>query len=973
LLQRRVTDVAITLCSRGPGQLAEGEGSPPRSRIAAGFIFSACQNPPMTDACPAPELRDFLRQRHDELTRRFAEEALVWPPPSWSAERGDRALLASDWLIEAALRSPRQFLDDVVADVAPALPDPAGFERSDDFAEALRRYRRAMSLRILVDDLGDEDTTLATLARASRLAEDCIECALRHVESQQAARYGWPRRADGSVARMSVVGMGKLGGGELNFSSDVDLILAFAENGDTDGARSISAEEFHARVGQRLAQLLSEVAASGFVLRVDYRLRPFGSAGRVALSFAAMEQYYQREGRDWERYAWTKARCVAGDRAAGAELIASLRPFVYRKYLDFTAIEGLRELKARIDAEVERREREHDLKLGPGGIREVEFTVQLLQLIRAGREPELRTPRLLDALAAAEQLGHFDADTAQRLCSAYLFLRRAENRVQMLRDEQTHSLPDDALARSRIAATLGFADVAAMQAALEGERAWVADLFARTLEAPTRAKGLHVADEFETRAQDALGGWSAAVTEALNSLMGSLGVRRLDSRARERFERAVPRLLAEVRALADPEPAALRVVRLLHAISGRTAYLALLAEKRGARARLVEVFANSAFLAERVIAHPLLLDDLLDERFDDAVPAADAIADAFARQLARASTGDVEAELSALHDARQSLVFRIGLAWLARRIDAVDASAALADIAACALRHALVLATRDVAANHGTPGDGFLIVGYGSLGARELGFGSDLDLVFVFDEMLGERSSDGARPLEAMRWFPRLAQRVLHWLATTTQAGNLYDVDMRLRPDGAKGLPVSSLASFADYQRERAWLWEHQALLRARAVAGAQAFAARFDAVRAAVLSQPRDAAQVFAEVGRMRERWRTELDRSTADRFDLKQGRGGLVDIEFLLQALVLVHAQRHPALCGSGGTTRVIESLHVAGVLDAESRAVLLRTHQECLSRALDCSLDLRPRVIAHDADLAVWTAATAAILRRFGLPAG
>ncbi len=262
----------------------------------------------MTDACPAPELRDFLRQRHDELTRRFAEEALVWPPPSWSAERGDRALLASDWLIEAALRSPRQFLDDVVADVAPALPDPAGFERSDDFAEALRRYRRAMSLRILVDDLGDEDTTLATLARASRLAEDCIECALRHVESQQAARYGWPRRADGSVARMSVVGMGKLGGGELNFSSDVDLILAFAENGDTDGARSISAEEFHARVGQRLAQLLSEVAASGFVLRVDYRLRPFGSAGRVALSFAAMEQYYQREGRDWERYAWTKAR-----------------------------------------------------------------------------------------------------------------------------------------------------------------------------------------------------------------------------------------------------------------------------------------------------------------------------------------------------------------------------------------------------------------------------------------------------------------------------------------------------------------------------------------------------------------------------------------------------------------------------------------------------------------------------------------
>lgn len=924
----------------------------------------------MTDPRRIPELSAFLGQRHDELERRFVEDGLVWPPSAWSARCGDRALLMSDWLIEAALRAPQQFLDDVVAETPPALPDPYGFERSEDFAEALRRFRRATSLRILVDDLGDDDTTLATLARATRLAEDCIECALRHVEQQQAARYGWPRRSDGAVARMSVIGMGKLGGGELNFSSDVDLILAFADHGDTDGARPISAEEFHARVGQRLAQLLSEVAASGFVLRVDYRLRPFGSAGRVALSFAAMEQYYQREGRDWERYAWTKARCIAGDREAGAELITSLRPFVYRKYLDFTAIEGLRELKARIDAEVERREREQDLKLGPGGIREVEFTVQLLQLIRAGREPELRTPRLLDALAAAEQLGHFDADTAARLRRAYLFLRRAENRVQMLRDEQTHSLPDDALARARIAATLGFADSAAMLEALTIERAWVADLFARTLEAPTRAKGLHVADEFETRAQDALGGWSAAVTEALQSLMGSLGVRRLDSRARERFERAVPRLLAEVRTLAEPEAAALRVVRLLHAIAGRTAYLALLSEKRGARARLVEVFAHSAFLAERVIAHPLLLDDLLDERFDDAVPDAAAITETFARQLARATTNDVEAELAALHDARQSLVFRIGLAWLARRIDAVDAATALADVASAALRHALALATRDLAVSHGTPGEGFLIVGYGSLGARELGFGSDLDLVFVFDEGLAERSSDGARPLEALRWFSRLAQRVLHWLATTTQAGNLYDVDMRLRPDGAKGLPVSSLASFADYQRERAWLWEHQALVRACAVAGPGDLQSRFARVRGDVLETLRDPAAVFAEVARMRERWRTELDRSSADRFDLKQGRGGLVDIEFLLQALVLAHAHVHSGLATIGRTPQLIAALHAVGVLDGESQAVLLRTHQECLSRALDCSLDLRPRVIARDADLQAWTDATVAILKRYGI---
>lgn len=924
----------------------------------------------MTASRFAPDVRAFLDHRHDELTRRFGDEGLSWPPHGWTPQRCEQALLASDWLFEAAMRAPGQFVDDVVAASAPTLPDPAGHDSSEAYAEALRRYRRAMSLRILVDDLEDADRTLSTLERATRLAEECIEGALCHVELQQAARYGWPRKADGTIARMSVIGMGKLGGGELNFSSDVDLILTFAENGDTDGARPISGEEFHARVGQRLAQLLSEVTAAGFVLRVDYRLRPFGSAGRVALSFAAMEQYYQREGRDWERYAWTKARTVAGDREAGAELIQTLRPFVYRKYLDFTAIEGLRELKARIDAEVERREREHDLKLGPGGIREVEFTVQLLQLIRAGREPELRTPRLLDALAAAEQLGHFDADTAARLRAAYLFLRRVENRVQMLRDEQTHALPDEALARSRIAISLGYPDSTAMVAAIAAQRAYVAEVFARTLDAPTRAKGLHVADEFETRTQDALAGWSPQVSEALNSLMGSLGVRRLDSRARERFERAVPRLLADVRQLAEPEDAALRVVRLLHAIAGRTAYLALLSEKRGARTRLVDVFAHSAFLAERVIVHPLLLDDLLDERFDEAVPDAAVIADTFARQLARAASGDVEAELAALHDARQSLVFRLGLAWLARRIDAVDCAAALAGVAATALRHALALATRDLARSHGTPGDGFLIVGYGSLGAGELGFGSDLDLVFVFDEALAERSSDGPRPLEASRWFPRLAQRVLHWLATTTQAGNLYDVDMRLRPDGAKGLPVSSLASFADYQRERAWLWEHQALLRSRAVAGPADLEARFDAVRTAVIATAREPAEVFAEVARMRGRWRHELDRSDAQRFDLKQGLGGLVDIEFLLQALVLAYAARHPQLAAATRSTDLLARLHDCGLLDAESHAVLLRTHQECLSRALDCSLDLRPRVVAREPALMAWTDATAAILKRFGL---
>lgn len=919
-------------------------------------------------------------------------------PDDAVADARIRALaLASDFAIDVCMRQPALLARLLHDDGAASLPLPAlTAEHRADWPMLLRRYRQAESVRLIWRDVNGLDTLDETLAGTTRLAEDCLQCALSALEAEFVQRSGTVRGIGGVPVRLVVFALGKLGGGELNFSSDVDLVYAYEQDGDSDGARSLAAEDYFARLGQQLAKLLDEVTAEGFCHRVDLRLRPFGSAGRIALSFTAMEQYFQREGRDWERYAWQKARTVAGDSAAGARFLDALRPFVYRRYLDYGALDGLREMKATIAAEVARKEMADDIKRGPGGIREVEFLAQALQLIRGGREPALRERRLQPALRALCEGRHLTEETRDALLAAYRFLRLLENRLQMLRDAQTQALPADPLDRTRLARGLGEPGWDALQSRLQMHRERVSQEFDALLAPRERAaqpdalvaywRRLHDdvgrgsagrgsagrdADEREAGASDALveAGFAQSdeVDQALRDFARAPGVRDLSDTARGRLDRLMPTLLATLAVSPEPLLALRRLLAMLHAILRRASYLALLDEQPAALSRLIDVLVRSALLGERLAAHPLLLDELLDQRVAGPLPRREECIAACETALHQE---DSEAALLALNEARQALGFRIALATLDRRVDGIGAARLLAALADAMVDAVYRLAVRELEAQHGRIADArFAVLGYGSLGGRELGFGSDLDIVFVYAAP-HDAMSDGARALDASRWSARLAQKVVALLGAPTGAGRLYDVDVRLRPDGAKGLLVSTIASFEDYQRHRAWTWEHQALVRARAVAGDAALCAEFERVRAQTLAQPRDAEKLREDVVSMRTRMRAELDRSTAARFDLKQGEGGLVDLEFLLQYLVLRESEAKPALLVLRDTPGLIGALEAEAAFDADTAARLRTAHAALVGAGLRCTLDRRARIVVPEVGIDEARAVVAAAVRMFGI---
>jgi len=921
------------------------------------------------------ELRTLIDQRYADLVARCRTAGVHLHDDAGVAERIRRTLLASDfafdvWCRQPELLSPKGL--ERMRSGSDASARIGALELHDDEVQcmaALRRFRHAEALRLVFRDVNGLDDLPQTLSATSVLYESLLDRALAWSEKMLAARYGHARNAEGVLQRLLVIGFGKLGGSELNFSSDIDLVLAYPEGGQSDGTRSIDNSEYFVRMGRQLVRLLHEPTVDGICARVDLRLRPFGNSGRLALSFAAMEQYYQSEGRDWERYAWIKARPVAGDRAAGKQLQQLLRPFIYRKYLDYTAFAGLREMKALIDAEVARKDLADNLKLGPGGIREIEFIVQLTQLIRGGREPSLRVRGLLPALTACEARGHVSASRARMLREAYILLRKVENRVQMLRDAQTHDIPELALNRERIALSLDYPDWHTLDATLAKQRAVVSEEFAavlmpqggRTASVPVADQVLwqRVCDETLDATMLEASGFVPAgeLADSLLKLPQAATVRTMSGRSRERLDHLMPQLLSNARETKAPVPSMLRLCRLMQAVARRSSYLALLEEQPGARKRLVRLFAESAFLAERVIEQPLLLDDVLDPRIDQLPFKRADIAAEITRVLGTLEEREAEAELERINEFKSSTAFRLGLAFNDGRVDAVATSRRLAALAESVVGAVLTLAEREMTSQYGRlpgEGSGFSIFGYGSLGGMELGFASDLDLVFVYDSRRAQAMSDGARSIDGARWYQRLAQRFMNWLTVLTRSGRLYEVDARLRPDGSKGLLVSSLDSFIAYQQSRAWTWEHQALLRARTVAGDAVLNQELAEVRRAILAAPREQATVLAEVSSMRQRWRAERDRSDERQLDLKQGHGGLLDIEFALQGLVLAHASRHPGLLGVTTNAGLIEACLVAGLLDGRQAATLTAAHADLLKRALACTLDLRSRIAPRDPDL-------------------
>ncbi len=847
---------------------------------------------------------------------------------------------------------------------APSLPpDPATPEAH--FLSELRRWRRRELVRIAWRDLAGWVDLSETFGDLTAFADAAIAAALAHARRTLIARYGEPRSAGGEVQPLVVIGMGKLGGGELNFSSDVDLVLLFPEHGETEGARGIANEEFFTRLGQALVRLLEAPTPEGFVLRVDLRLRPFGDSGPLVSSFAAFEDYLPRHGRDWERYAYVKARPVTSAERYAEIDAAAIRPFVYRRYLDYGVFESLREMKALIEREMQRRELADHIKLGPGGIREIEFIVQALQLTRGGRDRRLQTPSLLTALSRLAETRLLPLEATRELEAAYIYLRRLENRLQMLGDAQVHRLPADALSRERIALAMGSRDWGSLLAELGEHRERVSRQFRLVVlgagEPDRGAVRIDLGRFWDSQAEtaalaEALAGAgfsdSAEAARLLLELRASSLVRKLDEPGRKRLQALLPDLLADIGRSRAQLPVLRRILAIIEATGKRSAYFALLKENSAARARLVELAGHGEFLAAQIAAHPLLLDELIDERLLSQPPDRAGLAGELASRMEQLREDDPEQQVEALRQFQRAALFRVAVADLTGALPLMQVSDRLTDIAELIVERALELGWRQITAQFGVPSCGggtatrvvnICAVGYGKLGGIELGYASDLDLVFLHDSQ-GERQETvgAARPIDNQLFFVRLAQRIVHLLTMHSAAGRLYEVDVRLRPSGKGGLLVTNIDAFADYQRQEAWTWEHQALLHARAVAGSPELRARFERVRLDVLCRHVRRERLREEVRNMRERQRRELSRGDAQRFDIKQDPGGIADIEFLAQYWALKWAAEYPPVAMYSDTIRQLESVASADLVPQASVDLLTRAYRAYRARTHHLSLD-------------------------------
>ena len=814
--------------------------------------------------------------------------------PAWSLDAGlDRAFSRDE--MRAALEA-----------------DPASDEES--LWRSLRILRQRTMLRLIARDLAGLAPLAEVLETTTALAEVTINHALGHLHQWLSAKYGRPVGAEsGRPQELHVVGMGKLGGGELNVSSDIDLVFVYPEEGETDGARPMSNHEFFSRLGRRLIAALSEITADGSVFRVDMRLRPYGDGSPLVASFDMLENYFVTQGRDWERYAWIKARVLTGDR--GAELDELARPFVYRRHLDYHALASLRELHRQIRREVERRELAGNIKLGRGGIREVEFVVQVFQLIRGGRDPALRTQSTLAVLPLLAARNLLPAAATRELAESYEFLRKLEHRLQYLDDQQTHVLPSKDSDQALIAEAMGCADAAALASVLDEQRAQVAAVFdgifasASGGEHPLAHVWQESADEEACAQALAQLGYrhAADIGKRLKTMRAGGRYREMPAASQAQLDRLIPLTVESAAAEQNPDVTLERMLDLLECVSRRSAYLALLEEYPQALTRLAALMSASPWVAQYLIQHPILLDELLDTRALYTAPDWPAALEHLHAQLADVA-GDTEKEMDLLRHFKHAHTMRLIAQDLAGLLPIETLSDHLSDLACVLLDEVLRITWPTVRHAH-RPDPRFAIIGYGKLGGKELGYAGDLDIVFLYDDDAPE----------APEIYARYAQRVNAWLTTVTAAGVLYETDLRLRPDGAGGLLVSPLESFKEYQSKHAWIWEHQALTRARFVAGDRAIGAAFEALRVDILKQRRDLDSLRREVLAMRQKL-LEGHPNRTPLFDLKHDRGGLIDVEFAVQYLVLGHSHRYAELTGNIGNLALLKLAARLGLLAAE-----------------------------------------------------
>ncbi len=790
----------------------------------------------------------------------------------------------------------------------------------------LRQFRCREMMRIAWRDLAGWADLDETLSDLTELAEVCIQFALDYLYKQACDRKGVPRSEHGTPINIVVLGMGKLGAWELNYSSDIDLIFAYAEDGVLQDRKETTYGEFFSRICRSLVKVLDEMTADGFVFRTDIRLRPFGDSGPVIMTFDGMENYYLTQAREWERYAMIKARQVAGDFESGKQLSALIKPFVYRRYLDYGAFEELRSLKLQITQELKRKDRMENVKLGPGGIREIEFIGQAFQLIRGGQETELQERSILNILKLLEEKELLPKEDAMQLQSSYCFLRKVENHIQQYQDKQTHDLPTDPLGQQILAFSMDYPDWESFKANLDSVRAEVQNVFDQVF-------SLSDQDASENSAEIVWsGGCDAAAEEylqqhgfklasemlrALKNFKNSRAISRLSAKGAGVIDRLIPQLIDSIQIVENTDETLKRVLDLFEEVAGRNVYLSLLSENPDALTQLIKLSSASPWICQYLALYPVLFDELLDTRSLYEPLDKELLNQQLETCLEAVDIEDVEQLMIKLRQFKQLNVLRIAAADIMLAIPVVIVSDYLTYVAEVIVEHVIKRAWDLLAVKHGLPPDssatnmGFAVLGFGKLGGIELGYGSDLDMVFLCDYKSGNALTDGGKPISCAQFYGRLGQKVRHIMDTKMLSGVLYEVDMRLRPSGDSGLLVAHINSYEDYLKNNAWTWEHQALVRGRFIAGDGRLKQQYEEIRQRVLSMSRNKNELKKEVSEMRDKMREALTKKEIDSFDLKQSKGGIVDIEFIVQFLVLAHASENSSLTRYTDNIRLLDTL--------------------------------------------------------------
>lgn len=822
-----------------------------------------------------------------------------------------------------------------------------------EMGQALRWVRVREMVRIAWRDINYLSPLEETLGNLSDLAESFIDLTFRKLDGWQRLKLGTPVGEDGSPLEVIVLGMGKLGARELNYSSDIDLIFAFPEAGYTvDGPRSVNNEEYFIKLCRAFLKVFNEKGPEGILFRVDMRLRPFGDAGPLTMSFNALEDYYQNQGREWERYAMIKAKPMGGDRHTGEELLQRLRPFVYRRYLDYGVYDSLRDMKYMIAAEIERKGLKDNIKIGAGGIREIEFFGQIFQLARGGVEAHLQERSILKVLELLTRDTYITPVVCDELTNAYRFLRLAENRLQEYSDQQVHELPIDEHQRLRLAASLGYKDWASFYQQLSSHTAKVHfhfnDLLSHEEEdgngtdlAVAGLSDVWLGQSEQEESVNILGkaGYvdMEAVTSSLNWLREDSATKRLSAKGRDLLDKLIPIVLKKVGQSEQPELALKRIFDLIQAIEQRISYLSLLLENPHALTHLVELANASSWIVSFLARHPLLLDELMDLETLYKPPVREELEMSLHRRLNQIPEDDLEKQLEELIIFKNVNVFQVAAADIAGAFQLMKVSDYLSHTAETILSQTFGLSWDFLVNRYGEPvaeldGEpcelGFLIVAYGKLGGLELSYGSDLDLVFLNAAVDGE-TSGGEKTMGNPEFYVRLGQRIVHLLTANTRAGRLYEIDMRLRPNGSSGILVSNLESFREYQKEEAWTWEHQALLRARPICGDGRMFTRFREIKKEIITQRRDPEKLKEDISSMRIKMRKELEKPSEGVLDIKQGRGGVIDIEFIVQYLSLLHGHEFEELARWSDNVRLIGTLNKTGILENETANLLRGTY--------------------------------------------